>query len=386
MRRRGRPRQRSTAVPKHIDASKLPDYCYFDPSGRGRWYTLMTDAEGRQRKRKLAGPDATLADLHKASELLRGRPIDCLEWLAAKFEASAQFARVSDSMKKDWRYCRRVLSQHPTKQPGISVAQVPLADWDAPMVQILVDQLGEVRGPSSAKHVYTYLKRLWNWGHGRGYCGRNPAPAKTIELPPERKRRRLPDQAPLPRLITFAQERGSRPSRTQGSCPHYIWMALELAYLNRLRGKEVFWAHDGDEREEGFLCRRSKGSADTVTRWNDRLRAVVKAAQAKRTRIWKERNMPTPLAPERRPLLVNTSGSAIKAYAWQNAWRRFLDLAVSEGVIKEEQRFGLHDMKRRGATDTRGSKADKLESTGHSSLQMLKVYDTSVAVVDPAAD
>ncbi|MEX1196319.1 MAG: integrase [Pseudohongiellaceae bacterium] len=347
---------------------------------------MRKDGAGIQRKRRIAGPNATLADLHKAIELHNGKPVDCLEWLAAKFEGSPQFARVSDSMQSDWRYCRRVLNEQPTLSPDTMVSQIPLSDWDAPMIQRLIDDIGETRGPSSAKHLYTYLKRLWNWGHGRGHCGQNPAPAGAIELPPERQRRRIPDPLTLARLITFAQERGRRPSRTTGSCPAYIWMALEIAYLNRLRGIEVFASTDAEVLDEGFLCRRTKGSADTITRWNARLRAVVDAAQAERARIWKARSRAIPLDPAKRPLLVSTAGGKVGQSSWQSAWRRFMDLAVREGVLSEEQRFGLHDMKRRGATDTKGSKADKMESTGHSSLQMLKVYDTSIAVVDAASD
>lgn len=51
-----------------------------------------------------------------------------------------------------------------------------------------------------------------------------------------------------------------------------------------------------------------------------------------------------------------------------------------------EQRFGLHDFKRRGITDTEGTRADKQQASGHRSEGMLDVYDLSVPVVNPAGD
>ena len=78
-------------------------------------------------------------------------------------------------------------------------------------------------------------------------------------------------------------------------------------------------------------------------------------------------------------------GQAISGRTWQNAWRRFLELAINEGVMTKEEWFGLHDMKRRGTTDTPGTKAEKLEATGLSE-RVLPVYDKSVPIVDPAPD
>lgn len=61
-----------------------------------------------------------------------------------------------------------------------------------------------------------------------------------------------------------------------------------------------------------------------------------------------------------------------------------IHLAIETEVITAEQRFALHDPKRRGITDTAGTRADKQQASGHRSAAMLDVYDLSVAVVDPA--
>ncbi|KFF47796.1 hypothetical protein GY26_18090, partial [Gammaproteobacteria bacterium MFB021] len=64
-----------------------------------------------------------------------------------------------------------------------------------------------------------------------------------------------------------------------------------------------------------------------------------------------------------------------------SAWQRFIRLAIAERVIRPEQRFGLHDLKRRGITDTAGTRHDKLEASGHRSAAMMDVYDLSVPLV-----
>ena len=380
----GRPRSKKISCPAHIDQIKLPKNCYWDKSGKGHWYTNYVDDDGRRRRVKIAGAKATLADLHRLIEEQDGVLMGSFEWLADEFEKSPQFKEKSKAQRKDWAYCKKVVVTHPLRNKSITLGQTDRAKWTTPDIQKIIDSVAVSRGPSSAKHVYTYLKRVFNWGVNRGYSERNPVQA--IELPTERQRRRLPPIEVVNSLVMFAQKRSKRTSRTKGSCPHYIWMALELSYLNRLRGIEVFKTTDAQVTESGLECVRAKGSSDNVTKWNPRLRNVVDAAQTYRERIWAKKKRPYPMRPEHRHLLVNASGDAIKQSSWQSSWRRFMELAIKEEIITKEQWFGLHDMKRRGATDTKGTKAEKMEATGHHSRQMLDIYDHSVPLVDASSE
>lgn len=54
-----------------------------------------------------------------------------------------------------------------------------------------------------------------------------------------------------------------------------------------------------------------------------------------------------------------------------------MELAIKEGIVTKDEWFGLHDMKRRGTTDTIGNTSDKLDATGLSNKQVLKIYDKS---------
>ncbi|MGQ7248845.1 hypothetical protein ACUN9Y_16100 [Halomonas sp. V046] len=56
-------------------------------------------------------------------------------------------------------------------------------------------------------------------------------------------------------------------------------------------------------------------------------------------------------------------------------------MAIEEEVITKDERFGLHDLKRRGITDTQGTRHDKQEASGHRSAAMLDVYDLSTLIV-----
>lgn len=68
------------------------------------------------------------------------------------------------------------------------------------------------------------------------------------------------------------------------------------------------------------------------------------------------------------------------------AWQRFITLAIADGAVTPEERFALHDLKRRGITDTVGTRADKQEASGHRDAKMMDVYDHSVPIVSPSAD
>jgi len=56
---------------------------------------------------------------------------------------------------------------------------------------------------------------------------------------------------------------------------------------------------------------------------------------------------------------------------------------VKDQVITIEQRFSLHDLKRKGGSDTAGNSADKQDALGVTA-PMMKVYDLSVPRVKPS--
>jgi hypothetical protein len=45
--------------------------------------------------------------------------------------------------------------------------------------------------------------------------------------------------------------------------------------------------------------------------------------------------------------------------SFDSAFQRLMKLAIAEGVLREDQRFGPHDLKRKGITDTKGTRGEK---------------------------
>jgi hypothetical protein len=158
------------------------------------------------------------------------------------------------------------------------------------------------------------------------------------------------------------------------------------AYLCRLRGIEVVTLTDANELDEGTLTNRRKGSRDNIVRWTPRLRAVGECAKAYRSRIWEKRSTPISIAPSKRPIIVASHGDMLCKSGLDTAWQRFITLAIKDEIITPEQRFALHDLKRRGIRDTVGNRAEKQEAGGHRDPKMMDIYDHSLPLVSPAAE
>lgn len=380
----GRPRQLNPLIPAHIDQAKIPSDVYFDARDGGAWYALYRDANGKRRRKNLANAKATVALLHRRLEEVRaGDDRGTLAALMREFAESAQFAALGASTRTDYAYCRDAVTAHKDKAGG-SFAAWPLDAITSPVMQVLVDTIGRTH-PSKANHVLRYLRRLFRWGGNRGKCAKTN-PAAGIECAHERRHRQLPSPDAMVAAIRYAEACGARPTRTRGSQPPYLWAVAELAYLCRLRGIEVCTLTDANASTDGVLTNRRKGSRDNVVTWSPRLRAAWNALVARRDGIWEKRGIATPLRAEDRPLVVDESGAALGRGVLKTAWRRLMVAAVGDGVLTAEQRFGMHAFKRRGITDTSGTRAEKQEASGHKSAAMVAIYDFSVPRVKPAGE
>lgn len=380
--KRGRKRQFNPQIPGHIDQAALPRGVYYDHRGEGRWYLLSLNEAGRRTRQNLCGSKVTLSELHRLVEDIQGIDTTSLDYLFSQFHGSDQFKQLSPKTHEDYEYCRSVLSQFPTKLDR-PLGKLAVRRFTAPMIQRIIDKLAE-SGPSKAAHCLRYLRRVMQWGRNRGYVDDNPA--RGLEAPKERKQRRLPDPIIMNGLIQRAQELGQLQRGQKGACPPYLWIVMELGYLCRLRGIETITLTDANELPEGVLTNRRKGSRDNIVAWTPRLRSSWNTAKAVRAGIWEKRKTAVNLQPERRPIIVGAGGRALSKSGLDSAWQRFITAAIEDGVLTQEQRFGLHDFKRRGITDTKGTRADKQEASGHRDESMLDVYDLSVPTVRPSVE
>lgn len=371
----GRPRLADPTIPQHIDQTKIPKGAYWSRSDRV-WYTIIEDG-GTKRRRKIACADARLSDLHALLEFVGGVDRHSLAYLCTQYHESPRFQTLAANTCKDYELQRQLVCTYKLKG-GRLLGAVKVSELTVPAVQRLIDKLA-ADTPTKANHLHRYLRMLFAWGIRRGHCTSNPA--KGVEQAKERKLRRLPTTRAQNDLLVFAKAGAALKAHTKGSVPAAVWIAMELTYLCRLRGIEAITLTDAHATELGSLTNRRKGSRDSLVHWSPRLRAAWDAAQAVRKETWARRNVPTPLRPEDRVLLVNQLGEPITPSGRDTLWQTFIKRAIAAGIITADQRFGLHDLKRKGTTDTKG-RQEKLEAGGWKEESMLEVYDLGIPEVD----
>lgn len=371
---RGRGRRRGNKrLPPHIIEDQLPKNCYWDSSGNGYWYTLIIKANGKKGRKKIAGPSAKMSDLHRALEQAQGIDRNTFRYLAQQFHDSQEFKQLAPATRKDYEKYREVILNHPTKTGGL-LGDAPYTRWSKVMVQRLIDQLTEQRGPSAAAHALRYLRRTLTYATQRIEGVINHAAG--VKAPKERKRQRLPSVETYTAVLKYAQSLSGYP---------YLWIFMEIAWLARLRPIETLTLSDANELKDGLLTNRRKQSRDNIVEWSPRLLAAFAAAKELRAGIRKKRKLPVPISKEHAWLFIGPGGDHIKKDTLDTAWGRLMRSAIADGAISSENRFGPHDLKRFGISQTEGNRAEKQEASGHKNAAMLDVYDKSIPKV-PAAD
>lgn len=375
---RGRKRKHDPSIPAHIDQKKLPVGCYWDRRDRV-WYTILQ--QGMARRKNIAKADTMLSELHRTMEELRGVNRKSLEWLLSEYHDSHVFKALSDRTRDDYQDQREIALEMPTKI-GL-LGALDYARLETHHFQKLVDSLADAGTPSKANSLMRYLKLVYSWGVRRGFIAVNPV--KGVKGAKERKQRRIPEPPVMTALIQLAYAGAQLTPHTSGSCPPYLWAIADLAYLCRLRGIEVITATEEQALKEGFRTNRRKGSRDNIVAWTPRLRTAYDWLIARRDAVWAEKKRPIPIRPKDRPIVISEDGGPLKKSSLDSAWQRLIQRALRLNVITAEERFGLHDLKRKGVTDTPGTRAQKQHASGHKSEAMMDVYDLSLPIVEPSS-
>ncbi|MDH0274866.1 MULTISPECIES: integrase [Stenotrophomonas] len=376
-----RPRKHNPSIPPHIDQAKIPKGVYWDATGRGRWYIFeaATGIDGpRKARRTVAGPEAKLSELHSIIEM--GESTGTVEWVCAQYHDSAKFKGLAAGTRDDYEAARNVLINYPTIL-GVPFGKLQVAKLRNHNFQRLVDKIESAGTPTKANKVLRYSRLVFRWALNRGIVDHNPA--QGLEQAKERKRQRLPTDAAYAKLLAFAHERSMRTARTEGSVPPYLWMIMELGYLCRLRGIETLTLTEAQGTTEGLHTNRRKRSRDNLVEWTPRLRRAWDAAIARREAIIERHSLPVQMRADQRHLFLAEHGEPLQKTSLDSTWQRFIQLAIATGVIGAEERFSLHDLKRKGGTDTAGNRAERQDALGVTDA-MMKVYDKSVPRVKPS--
>jgi integrase len=162
--------------------------------------------------------------------------------------------------------------------------------------------------------------------------------------------RRIPE-SPRDRYISDAEYK-----TVYDLAPDHYKVAMELAYLCRMRRNEVLDTRYRDVESDGLNTRRLKGSNSALTLWTPRLRAAVEMGLKGKMRV---PDMP----------LV---GMGIKGDTFTQGFRKLVKRAGVEWFV-------FHDIKAKGVSDFTG---DKRKAGGHKSEKMVDIYDRKRIVIE----
>lgn len=392
---RGRRRTHNPTIPAHIDQAALPRGVYWDKSGNGRWYVLNPHTETGGKTKTVAGREARLSDLHAIVEARAGMAArGSVAAVLQAFHESLDFKGLAASTKQHYGAYAKAIKAYSTKRGPLGIQQVD--GLSQPFIRALINVIAQGRRaerpgdldinpyPTKANHWLRYLRRAFGWGCEYGKCKTNPA--RGVKCVREVRAHRMPSHVTFRAVQAFARARGELGAREKGSLPAYLWAAMELAYQPRLRGIEVLTLTDAYDLGDKLQTNRRKGSRDNLVRKGVLLTEAIEALRTYRSAVWKRKRREIPIRPQDRPLFVGEDGDRLTKDGFDTAFGRMMRAAVKDGVITHEERFGLHALKHRGVTDTKGTGADKKDASGHVTDAMASLYNHDLPTVEPADD
>lgn len=372
MQKRGRKRT-SIKLPKHIDASKLPTGVWFNSSGQGRWVLEWFDQNGKRRHKKIAGNKATLSEIWQAFDANKKEHLpNCFKKISLEFQQSIEYKDLKISTRRDYEGCHQAICNSETSD-GKRFGDIDINHWTVGTVRKYRDFRAE-HSRSRANKELGYISRVLAWAYCYEKVKSNPA--KGIPKLHINPRQHYASAKDYQFLLNVARE----------SNYWYMPIAMEIAYLCRMRLSEVLDLTDANELENGLLIKRRKGSRDNIVEWNDQLKKLWQTAKATRNKILTDRKQPQRIEPDKRFIFISEfTGDRIQVSSLKTAKNR-IDKQAEEKAQKlgiDYVHFTFHDLKRKGISDTIG---DKQKASGHRNASMLNIYDVSIEVVKPAGE
>tara|TARA_R110000764_G_scaffold92303_2_gene175601 strand:- start:250 stop:1401 length:1152 start_codon:yes stop_codon:yes gene_type:complete len=377
----GRPRKINAKIPAHINQTKLPDGLSYDAI-KNRWRFNYTDSLGKRHNKRVGSQTSTLAQILNNIERLGIEKPNTFSWLVNEYLQDARFLDLKPATQKNYLACYTLIKKQSVKQK--SVTTLLLKNWSSGLCQQINTQIAKKNGPSMANHCHSFLSLVFTYGKNYNYVTTNHATG--VYKAKCRPAQQWVSTEVYSRVLSYAKKRGSTLPKTRGSSPYYIWLMMEISYLCRLRGVETRTLTENKMLENGLQCDRRKGSKGNITIYNDRLLSVLNSAILHRDNIWRSNGYPVPISKEDRLLIVNNTGQAVSLDSFHSAWQKFINFAINDKIITNDERFSLHDLKRKGISDTAGTGSDKKDASGHRSDAMMQVYDKSLISVPAASD
>lgn len=352
--------------PKKRKDPRLPPYVTKGTSA----YLYIPYVKGvKRRSYRLCALDAPLSTIWAAYERrLEGERKDNLRWLLNAYRSSTGFTTYRGEPKAP-----NTIAEHSSQidlicaypVSGESFGDMKLSSITPGTIRLFLDWRMENGGRVAGNREVEIISRAWNWARTRDHVTLSN-PCTGVERNPEPARQHYVEDRDYYGWLKYVAENNT---------PMYLYVVTEICYLCRVRKIEVLTAKRKQILDEGFDTLRRKRSRDGITAWSPRLRYSIDLAQ-KNPRATKS-NPDNSVGRFSQWLVTSDAGKRITVRGFNSAWQRHMPIAVDLGYV--ENRFTLHDLKRKGASD---SEQDATVTTGNSSA-MTRVYDVSKLKAKP---
>ena len=269
----------------------------------------------------------SIPDVWESYKQLTEQSVKTLDYIAAEYLKGSSFAKLANQ-KERRRLLDAVMDTHAKGRFGNK-------HFESITPGVIRNYL-DYKGTVSANREIAALSAAWSYCYQRDIVT-VPNPCKGVSRIPEKPRERYVDDTEYKRAYNLM--------------PKHIQVAMEMAYLCRMRLSEVLDTRVKDIEDAGLNIRRLKGSDDALTLWTSRLKKAVNKGL--------EGCIRTP-----EMTIVNRNGSPVRRSSFQTTWGR--------RMRKFEPRFSFHDLKAKGVSDFTG---DKKKASGHRSQRMVDIYD-----------
>ncbi len=330
------------ARPRKRAYQKLPQYVYIN---RGRYiYRPPKTREtvlGKADKMTLPAVWARYRELTETRE-------DTLQWLVDQYKqgkGERSYAALKRQGDTDTRL--EIFLSAPVGDGELRTRRY--ADITPGVIRQFLDWCGAEKSPFAANSARAAISSAWSWCYERDIV-RVPNPCLGVKRLPEPKRTHLVSATEYLAVYKAA--------------PKYMQVAMELAYLCRMRVSEVLDTRYKDMTDDGLDTRRLKGSKDAITEWTPRLKDICEYGLEGCLRV-----------PEM--TIVNRNGRPVRFEAFTTAWQRLQVKLHNDGKLA--RRFRFHDLKARGVSNFKG---DKVAAGGWSDPRMVEVYDRAKIKVE----
>lgn len=279
-----------------------------------------------------------------------------VRWLMEEYVKSPHVQeKLGGRTRDDYAAYVDIISRYPTKD-GRSLGEQPLRAIKPTTIRAYLDKYTDRNGrhaPVAADRHVQFFKAAWNYISERDDQVSRDNPCEGVRLNGTGTRDRYVKDKELKRYIKLANS---------GHQPSMLPLAMEIAYLCRLRANEVYALKKKHIKKGGLKVRRGKGSKSEITRWTPRLRDAVNACLDFNADV------------ESDWLIHNKLGNPITMSNHKSQWQRL----KAKAEVKGWKTFTFHDLKAKGYTD------QKNQDAGHKSKKMHAVYDRRGRLVDPA--